>query len=63
MAVDDTKENGCPLVNQTGRDAIKDFDTILNRMSPDQRRAFERERAECIADRTEHTKHRYGFRV
>lgn len=36
---------GCPLQEQTGRDAIKDFDAIIARLSPDQRQAFERERA------------------
>jgi|HigsolmetaAR202D_1030399.scaffolds.fasta_scaffold00038_38 hypothetical protein len=36
---------GCPLQGQTGRDAIKDFDAIIARLSPDQRQAFERERA------------------
>jgi len=64
MKAYDTNEQGCPLNNQTGRDAIKDFDAILARLSPDQRRAFERERAERLADLwATLTPPRYGYGV
>lgn len=46
----DRNEYGCPLRDQTGREAIQNFEAILARLSPDQRRAFERERAERLAD-------------
>lgn len=50
MDGNDTNEYGCPLRNQVGRDAIKDFDAILACLSPEQRRDFERERAAGLAD-------------
>jgi hypothetical protein len=50
METDNKNENNCPLLNQSGRDGIKDFDNILAHLPPDQRRAFERERTERLAD-------------
>jgi len=36
----------CPLRFQTGAMAIKNFDALIERLSPDQRDAFEAERTE-----------------
>jgi hypothetical protein len=45
-------ESGCPLRNQQGAASVSDFDTILERLPPEQRAAFEAERAERQAELT-----------
>ena len=42
---DDINVYSCPLHNQTGSDAIKNFDKIIAQLSPEQRAIFEAERA------------------
>lgn len=43
-------QHTCPLRFQTGATAIKNFDALIERLSPDQRDAFENERAERQAE-------------
>ncbi len=45
MHPDAQKACGCPLRNQTGIVAIRDFDAILASLSPELRAAFAQERA------------------
>jgi phage terminase Nu1 subunit (DNA packaging protein) len=51
---DDMYESGCPLRNQHGAVSLIDFDAILERLPPEQRAAFEAERAERQAELTRH---------
>ena len=43
-------EHSCPLRFQTGALGVKDFDALIERLSPDQRDEFETERAERQAE-------------
>lgn len=45
MYKDETNEHGCPLRNQTGAAAIRNFIDIIAALSPELRAAFEAERA------------------
>jgi len=45
MHPDEQNACGCPLRNQTGIVAIRDFDAILASLSPELRAAFAQERA------------------
>jgi hypothetical protein len=45
MYKNEQNEFGCPLRNQNGATAVKDFATLLAQLSPDLRADFERERA------------------
>lgn len=45
MDTNEKNEFGCPLRNQTGANAIKDFAAIIAGLSPELRAAFEVERA------------------
>lgn len=46
MQQDQHNEHGCPLRNQTGAAAVKDFAAIIARLPPEQYAAFEAERDE-----------------
>lgn len=46
MYQDAQNEHGCPLRFQTGQQSIKNFEAIISRLAPEQRAAFETERAE-----------------
>jgi hypothetical protein len=45
--MDDNERNsfGCPLVGQTGEAGVRNFRSLLRALPPEQRQAFERERA------------------
>jgi hypothetical protein len=47
---DGENEYGCPIRFQTGPQSVKNFETIINRLAPEQRAAFESERAEREAE-------------
>jgi hypothetical protein len=40
----------CPMDSQTGADGVRDFNTVLARLSSEHRAAFARERAICQAE-------------
>ena len=44
MERNETNRYGCPLRNQTGATSVKNFAAIVDRLSPDLRKAFEDER-------------------
>lgn len=50
LSKDEITVSSCPLHNQTGSDAIKNFDKIIAQLSPEQRAVFENERANQEAD-------------
>jgi hypothetical protein len=50
MYENETNEYGCPLREQTGAQAVQNFDAIIARLSPDLRAAYEAERAACQAE-------------
>ena len=50
LSKDEVIVASCPLHNQTGSDAIKNFDRIIAQLSPEQRAIFESERANQEAD-------------
>lgn len=54
--------HGCPLRNQTGESSINNFVAILDRLSPELRRAFEDERRQRRAEYEQHVK-RFGYRT
>jgi hypothetical protein len=47
---DNINAAGCPLRNQHGAASVIDFDAMLERLPPEQRAAFETERAERQAE-------------
>jgi hypothetical protein len=50
MYQNETNEYGCPLCDQTGVVGVQNFETIIARLSPDLRAAFDAERAACQAE-------------
>lgn len=46
MVSEETNEYGCPLRNQTGRHAVRNFVEVIAALTPEQRAAFEIERRE-----------------
>ena len=54
MYPDDMNAAGCPLRNQHGVASVIDFDAKLERLPPEQRAAFEAERAERQAELNEY---------
>jgi hypothetical protein len=46
MNLEEQNEYGCPLRNQTGAACVVNFGAIVERLSPEQREAFEVERQE-----------------
>src|SRR3954451_9202122 len=50
MYQNETNEYGCPLCAQTGAVGVQNFDTIIARLAPDLRAAFEAEREVCQAE-------------
>lgn len=54
--------HGCPLRNQNGDSSIKNFAAIIDRLSPELRRAFEDERRQRRAEYEQHVK-RFGYRT
>lgn len=55
-------EYSCPLRFQTGAAGVKNFDTLIERLPPDQRAAFESERAERQAELDEYVA-AFGYRT
>jgi hypothetical protein len=47
---DGQNEYGCPIRFQTGAQGIQNFEALIKRLAPDQRAAFETERAEREAE-------------
>jgi hypothetical protein len=45
MDKNERNTNRCPLVNQTGEAGVLNFKSLLSALPPDQRQAFEHERA------------------
>lgn len=58
----DYNARGCPLRNQTGESAVKNFVAILERLPPELRRAFEAERQQRRAEYDQYVA-RYGYRT
>jgi hypothetical protein len=50
MDTNERNEYGCPLLNQTGATAIRNFGSVIASLSPELRAAFERERAARVAE-------------
>jgi hypothetical protein len=59
MYQEDKNEYGCPLYNQTGADAIRNWDMIVARLTPALRAAFEAERAARRDDQERFAAERY----
>lgn len=62
MYQNEQNEFGCPLRNQSGPAAIKDFSAVLAQLSPDLRAAFEVERATRKAEIDQFVE-RQGYRT
>ena len=54
-------EYGCPIRFQSGAQGVIDFEAIIDRLAPDQRAAFESERAERQAELETYVA-AYGYR-
>jgi hypothetical protein len=50
MYQDEKNEYGCPLHYQSGRIAVRDFQAVVERLSPGLRAAFETERAARLVE-------------
>lgn len=59
---EEQNEYNCPLRFQTGAVGVKDFDSLIERLPPDQRVAFEAERAERQAELDEYVEV-FGYRT
>ncbi len=58
----DQNEYGCPLRHQTGAQGVNDFAALIARLSPEQRAAFESERAQR-QDELDGYIARYGYQT
>jgi hypothetical protein len=59
---DAQNEYGCPIRFQSGQQSIANFETIISRLEPEQRAAFESERAERQAELDEYVE-AYGYQT
>ena len=50
MYPNEQNAQGCPLLNQTGEDALVGFAALIASLPPELRAAFEAERAACIQE-------------